>query len=364
MKSRIFKKTGEALPMLGFGVMRLPQNEDKTIDREPAAALLDAAYEAGIRYFDTAYGYLDGHSASFLGETLEKYPRESIKFATKMPMWSVNEKEDVEKIFSKQLSDLRTDYVDFYLLHSLDANFWQKAKEFGAHEFLKRKKAEGIIKNYGFSFHGTLETLNEVLDADEWDFVQIQLNYLDWYSGNAKAEYEAITSRGIQVIVMEPVRGGALSLAKLSESAAVCLPMTATSGDRVAEFAMRFAGSRSEVLTVLSGMNSLEQISENVRTFSTEPVFTREDEAIAMKTVNAIKEGRFIPCTDCRYCTEECPMDINIPRLFAAYNSGKEITDEMKASIASCLKCGLCHTRCPQSLDIPALLPTLSSPAK
>lgn len=363
MKTRIFKKTHEAMPLLGFGVMRLPQKEDKTIDREPAAALLHAAYSAGIRYFDTGYGYLDGHSAEFIGDILSAYPRESLKYANKMPMWCVNEKEDIEKIFSKQLSDLKTDYIDFYLLHSLDANFWKKAKELGAHEFLKKKKAEGIIKNYGFSFHGTLETLREILEADEWNFAQIQLNYLDWYSNNAKAEYDALTERGIQVIVMEPVRGGALSLAKLPVSAQKLLPPS-EGKDAAAEFALRFAGSRSNVLTVLSGMNSLDQIAENVSTFAIEPSFTKDDESIAMKLVHDIKEGRFIPCTDCRYCTEECPMGIHIPKLFAAYNSGKELTEEMSREASVCIKCGVCRTRCPQSLDIPTLLSTLSAKAE
>ena len=365
MQTKQFRDTSVMLPRLGFGAMRLPMNEDESINYEKASALFDYALKNGVNYFDTAFGYHNGKSAEFVGKCLSKYDRKSYFLANKMPAWNLKEKGDLERIFAKQLSDLQTDYIDFYLLHSMTPDTFKTFKAMGAYEFCKKKKEEGVIKYLGFSFHGTPELLKELLDYAEWDFVQIQFNYLDYFSANAKLEYDMITSKGIPVIVMEPVRGG--KLADIPQRARAELDKTDKSMTN-AEWALRFVKSFDNVVTVLSGMSNDAQVKENIEIFATEKPFDKTHIDTLYKAANEMRRIETIPCTACNYCTEVCPTGIKIPQIFAMYNKYLEdknmakFKEDYAASCisgqraADCIACEVCVEKCPQSIAIPDIL--------
>ena len=210
MKHNLLEKLGVSIPQLGLGCMRLPTDND-TIDYAHAQKIVDYAMKNGVNYFDTAYMYHNGESQYFLGKALAKYPRESYFLTNKLPIWYCKEPADMEKIFQDQLQRCRTSYFDFYFMHSMNDEHWKMAKDLGLVEFMKQKKKEGSAKAIGFSFHGNLPLLEEMVEAAEWDFVQLQLNYLDWDKQNAKGFYEVLEKKGIPCFVMEPVRGGYLA---------------------------------------------------------------------------------------------------------------------------------------------------------
>ncbi|MBE6688835.1 MAG: 4Fe-4S dicluster domain-containing protein [Ruminococcaceae bacterium] len=362
---------GNMVSRLGFGAMRLPVKEDQTINFEKAEALFDYAMANGVNYFDTAFGYHNGKSAEFVGKCLSKYDRSSYYVANKMPAWNLKAPGDLHTIFEKQLSDLKTDYIDYYLLHSMTPDTWKTFKAMGAYEFCLDKKKKGIIKNLGFSFHGTPELLKELLDFAEWDFVQIQFNYLDYYSANAKLEYDMITARGIPVIVMEPVRGG--KLADISPRARAEIDKVSPDTSSAA-MALRFAGSFENVSVILSGMSNEAQVKENIELFSSELSLGEKEMTALYNAANEMRRIETIPCTACSYCTEVCPMGIDIPFIFDAYNKYLETKDmgEFKNAYAEkcsegkrapdCIKCEACVAKCPQSISIPdilALMPKL-----
>lgn len=373
MQRKNLKGTSLSLPRLGFGAMRLPVNEDQSINYEKAEALFDYAMSHGVNYFDTAFGYHNGKSAEFVGKCLSKYDRSSYYIANKMPAWDLNSSADLDRIFKKQLSDLKTDYIDFYLMHAVNAENWEKFRQFGAYEFLKNKKASGIIKNLGFSFHGTPELLHELLDFADWDFIQIQFNYLDYYSANSKTEYDMITSRGIPVIVMEPVRGG--KLADLPARAKAELDK-ANASMTSAAWALRFVKDFDNVVTVLSGMSNEEQVKENIALFSEDNPLSDAENSALYKAANEMRRIESIPCTACGYCTEVCPTEINIPYIFDSYNKYLETKNmaAFKADYAEkcpaekraedCINCGACVEKCPQNIAIPdvmALMPKIKA---
>lgn len=213
MKYRTYQNSDLSISLLGLGCMRLPKIDPNKSDIDEAAAqeMVDYAYEHGINYFDTAHMYHDGASEEFMGRALKKFDRKSYFLATKMPVWMAESKEDIAKIFDLQLKRLQTDYFDFYLVHSLNVGHYQQMKEFGVYEFLKQKKEEGVIRHLGFSFHDKPELLEQICEEYEWDFAQIQLNYLDWEMQNAKRQYEILQAHHLPCIVMEPVRGGTLA---------------------------------------------------------------------------------------------------------------------------------------------------------
>ncbi|MDE6156360.1 MAG: aldo/keto reductase, partial [Eubacterium sp.] len=241
---RKFKNT--EISLLGLGAMRLPcktaikREANPLIDYKKGQELVDLAYENGVNYFDTAYMYHVGKSEKFIGTALKKYPRESYFLADKLPIWMCPKKSDMEKIFKKQLERTGHDYFDFYLLHSLNKENFEKCEEFGAYDFVLEKQKQGKIKNIGFSFHGTIEDLKNIVAAHHWDFAQIQMNYLDWKNQDAKTQYEILTEAGIPVIVMEPVRGG-----KLAEAAPDIEKMfkNAKPKNSIASWAMGFVAS-------------------------------------------------------------------------------------------------------------------------
>lgn len=368
MEMRQYRDTDVKVSLLGMGCMRLPKvdPEKEDIDYEKAQEIIDYAYANGVNYFDTAYGYHGGQSELFVGQALKKYPRESFFLASKMPIWCVKEKSDVERIFNEQLQRCQTDYFDFYLFHSQNAANFQKCQEFGVYEFLSQMKAEGKIRRLGFSFHDTPEVLRHICDTYPWDFAQIQLNYLDWEMQDAKTQYQILNDREIPVIVMEPVRGGALA----SPCEAADILFREERPDKsVASWAIRFAASLPGVLTVLSGMSNMEQVRDNVDTMTRfEPLTDREREVID-EALEAYRKKDTVPCTGCRYCMD-CPFGVDIPKMFSLYNhyvldrDGEDYLEAYEAQPESeradqCQACGACMEKCPQHIRIPDQMVTI-----
>ncbi len=367
MEKRVFAKTGEQISLLGFGVMRLPTigGDAGKIDYPAAQALIDRAMEAGINYFDTAFGYHEGNSEVFLGEALSRYPRDSYYIATKMPPWPLTSEQDVHTIFETQLKRLQVDYFDFYLLHNVSVKHLEIFERFKVLDFLKEKQKEGKLRHLGFSFHDRPELLRKMMELHPWDFAQIQLNYLDWEDQNAKEQYEILAERGIPVTIMEPVRGGAL--ADLPEESVRVLQQ-ANPNASVASWAIRFAAQLPGVLTVLSGMSNREQLEDNIATLSPlVPLSPQENQAIE-KAVDIFRRNGAIPCTACRYCMD-CPFGVDIPKTFALYNHYQhtkktisfEAGYEMLAENGpeSCTACQACVEKCPQNIAIPERMQTV-----
>ncbi len=369
MISRGYRGTDAKPSLLGFGCMRLPlvQQGKPDIDYALAQKLIDYAYAHGVNYYDTAYMYHDGLSEQFIGQALRKYPRESYFLADKMPAWQITREEQVDEIFQNQFKRCGVDYFDFYLCHGLDRNILEKFKKFHIIDYLKQKKAEGKIRRLGFSFHDTPEVLKTILPLYDWDFAQMQLNYVDWQAQNAKGQYDLLAEHGIPVVVMEPVRGGAL--ATLCPEAADVLKQEEPQAS-LASWAIRFAASQPGVMTVLSGMSNAEQVKDNVRTFENFKPLTAQEQKTLEQASNIYKKSLSIPCTGCRYCME-CPSGVDIPAIFKLYNEyavskrGTEFIahwnamDKKKRSF-SCISCGRCASRCPQHIAIPEKMKEIS----
>lgn len=371
--TRNYKDTDDKVSLLGFGCMRLPKidPEKSDIDKEKAQQMIDYAYEHGVNYFDTAYPYHEGKSELFIGEALKKYPRESYHLVSKMPVWLVEKPEDTLKYFEEQLKKCQTEYFDYYLCHALNHDRLEIIKKNGIFDTLKKEKEAGRIKHLGFSFHGTIEMLEEIVKAFDWDFTQIQLNYYDWDMQNAKREYEILEENGLPVIVMEPVRGGALNtlcpegIKMLKEADAEATP---------ASWAIRFAASLPNVLTVLSGMTTMEHVKDNVHTMMDFKPLTEGERELLFKVADVYKKSKTVPCTGCRYCMD-CPAGVDIPAVFKVYN-GYAVTEDKAQFLADydalgdskqahhCVACRKCCSQCPQSIDIPARMEEIKALAK
>lgn len=368
MQTRRLENIGVDLPLLTFGGMRMPTKNGK-IDVPAAQEMVDFALKNGIRYFDTAYGYHEGESESFFGETLTKYPRDSYYLATKLPVWMADSLEDCEKIFENQMKKTRADYFDFYLLHSLDKEKFQKVQEYGAYEMLLQKKKEGKIRHLGFSFHDTADVLEEILNTYEFDFVQIQFNYIDWFQKDAQQLYEVIEKKNLPIFVMEPARGGFLaSLPKEMEAVLKAANPEAS----IASWAFRWVASFPLVKTILSGMSNMEQVADNIKTLSDPKPFTPKEEEALKTVVKMIMEQPTIPCTGCSYCMD-CPNGVQIPTVFKIYNDYireknlgstkkkyfQDLDPECRADC--CISCGVCLEKCPQQISIPEQMALVDS---
>ncbi len=355
-------KDGICLSRLGMGNMRLPQKEEngrKVIDTEKANALIDACYKAGINYYDTALIYHGGKSESFIGKALSAYPRDTWYIADK---YNVLAMPDYTKQFPLQLERLGVDRIDFYLIHGIQDNFVDEVLTNGCIEYFDKMKKEGKIRYFGFSYHGNEANLLRCLNAYDFDFVQIQLNYYDWEYGNQRRLYEILEERGIPVMVMEPVHGGLLS--RLNPEASAFLRDFDPSSS-AASFAMRFVMSLPGVQVVLSGMNELSQLEDNVKTFSENREMSKEEKAAVKKAAELLRKDVPLPCTGCRYCVPNCPMGLEIPELLIAYNEFKGdhvwrlngvlgLPKDKQPS--ACIGCASCTAHCPQSLDVPAAM--------
>ena len=373
MQYRTMPSGKERLSALGFGAMRLPLKE-KRIDEERATRLIRDAIDAGINYIDTAMPYHNGESESFLGRALGDGYREKVYLATKLPPWSVQTREDMDRLLAIQLAKLQTDFIDYYLLHSLTLKSWERMRDAGVVEFLEEAKAKGLIRHIGFSFHDNAEAFREIVDAYPWEFCQIQYNILDEYhqAGTAGLEYAA--ARGLGVIIMEPLRGGHLARDVPEEVRSI--EAEATVPRSPAEWALRWVWNHPAVTVVLSGMNGEAQVKENIRTAEDAlPGSLSEDELSMMARVRDVyRAGMLVGCTGCGYCMP-CPFGVDIPGCFDLYNDyglfGREpafhyyigqmggIMD--KESYAGlCRQCGQCVKKCPQHLPIPDLLQDVS----
>lgn len=363
-----FKFKDIEISRLGLGNMRLPvktpikREANPLIDYAKGQELVDLAYENGVNYYDTAYMYHAGKSEKFIGQALKKYPRDSYYLADKLPIFMCPKKSDIEKIFNKQLSRCGVDYFDFYLLHSLDGKNWAKCKKFGAVEFVEQKRKEGKLRYFGFSFHGTVDDLKEIVSAHDWDFAQIQLNYLDWKNQRADEQYQILTDAGIPVIVMEPVRGG-----KLAQPIKEVQELFNKNNPDIscAAWAMRFVASHENVMTILSGMNAPEQMLDNINTLRDFKPMSETELRVCANAAAILNKKEVIPCTGCDYCAD-CPKGVKISSIFAAYNkykNGEATGDEVAAEYAEidgkasdCIACGKCKEHCPQQISIPELM--------
>ncbi len=357
---RMIPQLGCEISRLGYGGMRFPKNGDE-VDVEEAVKLLRKAYDMGVNYFDTAVVYHKGESEKIFGKAFEIYDRSSYYLADKMSIWVCKDEQEMKDLFERQLKTLKTDYIDFYLVHSLNRNHYQKVKEFHCVEFLQEMKRQGKIKHLGFSFHDTYPVFTQILDDYDWDFVQIQLNYLDWQNQGAEQLYRELEKRNLPCMVMEPVRGG--YLATLDEQRAK--PFLEMEPNRsIASWAIRWVESLPQVTVVLSGMSDMAQLEDNVAMMTNfESMNEKELEAVA-KVVEEIRKVNDIPCTGCRYCMD-CPMGVDIPEIFAIYSrlkifgKDKSFVEDYKEVMENgngaehCVGCQQCMNHCPQSIEIP-----------
>lgn len=355
------------LKKLGFGCMRLPQrSEDATdIDFETLKTMFDRFLAEGFTYVDTAYPYHQEHSEAAVRECLVKrHPRESFLLADKMPVYKVETAEDYPRYFAEQLERCGVEYFDYYLLHNLWSEAYEKTVRLGGFEFIQKIKAEGRARHVGFSFHDTAPVLDRILtEHPEVDFVQLQINYSDWESASiqSRACYEVARRHNKPIIVMEPVKGG--GLANPSDEVKALLKGHSPEAS-CASWAIRFAASHEGVMMVLSGMSDLAQMEDNMSYMKDfRPLDDGEMEVIA-KASDIIARSTAIGCTGCQYCVDDCPMHINIPRLFSIYNFvqqfgtnnfpamhyGRAVAGRGKPS--DCIGCGTCESRCPQHLPI------------
>lgn len=368
---RKFKDTEVSL--LGLGTMRLPcktslkREKNPLIDYKKGQELVDLAYKNGVNYYDTAYMYHVGKSEKFIGTALRKYPRDSYFLADKLPIWMCPKKSDMEKIFKKQLDRTGAGYFDFYLLHSLKKDSFERCEKFGAYDFLTEMKKQGKIKNIGFSFHGSVDDLREIVAAHKWDFAQIQMNYLDWKNQDAETQYDILTKAGIPVIVMEPVRGG--KLADLPDEVEEMFKKNEPDKS-VASWAIRFVASHSNVITILSGMNSVEQLNDNLSTLTDFKEFSEKEFKICENAAAILNKNDVIPCTGCDYCAD-CPKEVKISSIFSAYNKvktgeltkeeGKALYNKIDVNASECIRCCKCSDHCPQAIDIPDKIKEVNS---
>ena len=356
---------------LGFGLMRLPRldpNDEGSIDLEQTKQMVDTFLQRGFTYFDTAWMYCAFKSENAVKEALtSRHPRESYTLATKLHAAYIHSLDDRDAIFNTQREKTGVEYFDYYLLHDVGAEHYEIYKKYDCFAWIAEKKRQGLIKHMGFSFHDTAEVLDKILtEHPEMEFVQLQINYLDWDSEGVQSRkcYEVATKHGKPVIVMEPVKGG--TLAKLP-AAAEALLRQADPGASIPSWAVRFAASLPNVKMVLSGMSSTEQLLDNTGYMQDFAPLTQQEQAVIAQVVGIINASIAIPCTGCSYCTEGCPMHIAIPKYFSLYNAEiqelkeKDFTSQGTyygnltltfGKASDCIACGQCESVCPQHLPI------------
>ncbi len=360
MNYRTSTKISEKISLLGFGCMRFPLDANGKIDRVRSSKMLKYAFEHGVNYFDTAYPYHGGESEEFLGEFLKTLDRNSYNLATKLPCWAVNELCDAEKIFEGQRKKLGVEYFDFYLLHALNKSKWEKMVELGVVALLESYVEKGLIKHLGFSFHDSYDVFEQIIMYRDWDFCQLQLNYMDMNVQAGIRGYELAKNRNVAVIVMEPVKGG--SLANVPEEIRELFD-SVTPNRSPASWALRYAATLDNVLTVLSGMSDEKQVEDNIKTFENFVPLSEKEQSAVKQAENIFRSRVKNGCTGCRYCMP-CPQKVNIAGLFSLWNKYGmfENTAQIKSAWKneydaeekplSCIECGLCQTKCPQSIGI------------
>ena len=360
------------LSALGFGAMRLPviDGDDNVIDEPTTLKMVDYAYEHGVNYFDTAWGYHGGNSERISGRALSRYPRESFYLADKFPGYDVTNFGKHEEIFAEQLERCGVDHFDFYLLHNvceLNIEQYLDDEKYGTLSFYAEQVRAGRIGHLGFSTHGNYDTFMRFLEAygDLMEFCQIQLNYMDWEFQNARAKVEELRRRGLAIMVMEPLRGGILISLDDDDMA----PLRALRPNANAiEWAFAFLRGVQGVGTILSGMSDMEQLRENIALFEREDTLSAEEDDALLALGRKLSSSKGVPCTACHYCVSHCPQELDIPRLLELYN--EHLSRPSFAFIApmalgampadkhpsACIGCGACAQVCPQQIDIPEAL--------
>lgn len=365
MYKRKFKKANEEVSTLGFGAMRLPvtdPDDSGTINKEEAGKMIRYAIDHGVSYIDTAYPYHNKQSEKFIGEVLKDGYREKVHLTSKLPCWSIKEYKDFEKIFEEQINKLDVEFLDFYLLHAMHKKTWDNVKNLGVLSFLDQLKEQGKIRFAGFSFHDNLDTFKEIIDSYNWDVCQIQFNYFD---REAKEYLDYASNKGVDVIVMEPLRGGGL-VNELPEEI-LELYNNAPVKRNLAEWAFRWLYNHPGIKVILSGMSTMDQVKDNIRIFENakENSMSEEELEIVDKAYAIFKDRILVPCTSCRYCMP-CPSGVRIPLMFDNYNTysmfgnnekyirryreWKKEADKFTAD--QCIGCRVCEEKCPQSIII------------
>lgn len=359
MEKRVFEKLGVESSLLGFGCMRFPLDEQGEIDEKQAEEMIDLAISKGVNYIDTAYPYHDGKSEPFVGKVLKKYNRKDFYLATKLPIWKINSQEEAREIFESQLKRLDVDYVDFYLLHALDKDKWEKIKEYRLIELCEELRQAGKIKYLGFSFHDEYPVFEEILTSYHWDFCQLQLNYMDMNIQAGQKGVDLANKLNIPLVVMEPIKGG--SLASLPENVTNMFKDYNQEAS-LASWALRYVGTLPGVKVILSGMSTLEQVKDNLITFENYQNLNQEEQSIVQKVSDTLHSRMKNGCTGCAYCMP-CPFGVNIPANFKYWNNCFIYEDEKtfkgkyqamldKEKASQCKQCGACEKMCPQQLPI------------
>ena len=355
------------LSALGMGAMRLPviDGDDARVDEARTEEMIDYAMSQGINYYDTAWGYHNGNSELTVGRALQKYPRDSFFLADKFPGYDLSNMDKVEEIFEEQLKKCQVEYFDFYLFHNvcemnIDAYLNPK---YGIYDYLIEQKKAGRIRHLGFSAHGSYEVVKRFLDAygRDMEFCQLQLNYLDWKFQGGKEKVELLKEWNIPVWVMEPLRGGRLAVLAEKDEAAI---KELRPDEKIPAWAFRFLQSVPSVTMVLSGMSSMEQLQENIRTYSEDKPLNEKEMETLLAIAGGMLEKKILPCTSCHYCVSHCPQELDIPELLALYNehcfteggfiAPMALSSYPKEKLPSaCIGCGSCQAVCPQQIDIP-----------
>jgi predicted aldo/keto reductase-like oxidoreductase len=373
MLYRKMPKNGDELSILGFGCMRLPTKADGSIDEERGIKQVRFAIDQGVNYVDTAWPYHMGASEPFVGRALAGGYREKVKLATKLPTWLIEKREDMDKYLNAQIEKLRTDHIDYYLVHALVGDLWDTVEKLGVADFLTKAKADGRIRNAGFSFHGASEDFNRIVDAYDWNFCQIQYNFLDEKNQAGKAGLDYAASKGLGVIIMEPLRGG--NLTRTVPPVVKKIWDEAPTKRTPAEWALRWIWNHPEVTVVLSGMNDETHIQENLKVAGQAYAnsLTKEELYLVKRVEKKYRELMKVGCTGCQYCMP-CPSGVNIPLCFEVFNNLAMVDnpDGEKFMYAArvggavgvgntefaslCVQCGQCVEKCPQHIDIPTVL--------
>ncbi|WP_334115091.1 aldo/keto reductase [Mesotoga prima] len=372
MIRREMGKTGEKVSALGFGCMRLPTRDDQSIDVDEATRMLRFAIDNGVDYVDTAWGYHNGQSEPFVGSALQDGYRDKVNLATKLPSWLIKSREDMDYYLNEQLRRLRTDVIDFYLIHALNRRYWKNLKEHDIFEFMDSALASGRIRHIGFSFHDTLDVFKEIIDSYGWEFCQIQYNFVDTEHQAGLEGLKYAAGKGIGVAVMEPLRGGKLATNVRDD----ILSIWNSSGiDRTpAAWALRWVWNDPDVGVVLSGMSTMDQVRENIETAreASPNSMSSSELAIVDRVREEYKKRIKVSCTGCSYCMP-CPSGVAIPTCFDFFNDAymfDSIEDHKKAYLRSvkkenraslCVECGRCEELCPQNIPIIEQLKEVSS---
>ena len=359
---------GNRVSLLGYGCMRFPTDDAGNIDEARAEALLLRAYEAGINYFDTAWPCHSGKSEPFVGKVMSKLPRDSFYLATKLPIWAIDSLDKAREIFDTQLEHLHSEYVDYYLLHALDEERWEKCLKLGIVDFLVEQKRLGRIRKLGFSFHAPYAVFKRIIDHRRWDFCQIQLNYMDTEHQAGLQGLAYAEAKGIPCVIMEPVKGG--TLASLPEYASAPLKAAAPQSS-IASWAFRYLAGFDNVRVILSGMSSEEQLEDNLGTFSPYIPLSDHEKVALDEAIAALKSRPNNGCTRCKYCMP-CASGVEIPRIFSIWNEYQRYQNDAMAAkdykdirpygrAQCCIRCGKCEAACPQKIKIRDELKAIAS---